>query len=290
LDAVLANAARSAGVTVWTRTSLTSLTYDRHGRVDGVVVTDRRGGLRRIAARHVVGADGLRSTTARLIGAPVVRRFVADTTLFYAYVEGLDDRGIEFAVAAQGFAGVFPTHDGMSCVWLTRPTRLMDRLRAAGRERASAFAHELGSVDAELGDRVRRSPQISLVRGFVAAPNIIRQAVGPGWSLVGDAASFRDPITGHGITDAFRDAELLARAIDAALADPASEPDALASYAESQDAALEPIFRLTELLARFPEPAAFVDLQIRLSDALDEEARMLAGLPDQPGSRQPAAA
>ena len=35
---------------------------------------------------------------------------------------------------------------------------------------------------------------------------------GPGWALVGDAGSFKDPLTAHGITDALRDAELLARA------------------------------------------------------------------------------
>jgi flavin-dependent dehydrogenase len=40
---------------------------------------------------------------------------------------------------------------------------------------------------------------------------------------VGDAAYFKDPITAHGITDALRDAELVARAVgrgtDAAMAD-----------------------------------------------------------------------
>jgi molybdopterin/thiamine biosynthesis adenylyltransferase len=41
--------------------------------------------------------------------------------------------------------------------------------------------------------------------------------------LVNDAGYHRDPITGHGITDAFRDAELLARALDVALREPALE-------------------------------------------------------------------
>lgn len=43
-------------------------------------------------------------------------------------------------------------------------------------------------------------------RGFLRRPH------GPGWALVGDAAYFKDPLTAHGITDAFRDAELLAAA------------------------------------------------------------------------------
>ena len=55
------------------------------------------------------------------------------------------------------------------------------------------------------------------LRGYVALPNHVRRPSGPGWALVGDAGYHRDPITGHGMTDAFRDAELLADAADAVL-------------------------------------------------------------------------
>ena len=48
-------------------------------------------------------------------------------------------------------------------------------------------------------------------RGF------FRVAGGPGWALVGDAGYHKDPITAQGMSDAFRDAELLADAVDAAL-------------------------------------------------------------------------
>ena len=41
----------------------------------------------------------------------------------------------------------------------------------------------------------------------------MRQSYGPGWALVGDAGYFKDPISAHGLTDALRDAELLARAV-----------------------------------------------------------------------------
>ena len=60
--------------------------------------------------------------------------------------------------------------------------------------------------------------------------------------LVGDAGYFRDPITGHGITDAFRDAELLSLALDKALREPRLERDALMHYAAVRDTALsEPL-------------------------------------------------
>jgi flavin-dependent dehydrogenase len=40
--------------------------------------------------------------------------------------------------------------------------------------------------------------------------NRSRRAHGPGWALVGDAGYHRDPVTGHGLSDAYPDAELLA--------------------------------------------------------------------------------
>jgi 2-polyprenyl-6-methoxyphenol hydroxylase-like FAD-dependent oxidoreductase len=64
----------------------------------------------------------------------------------------------------------------------------------------------------------------------------MRRSWGPGWALVGDAGYFKDPLTAHGLTDALRDAELLARGIIAVVADGADERDALASYQMTRDA------------------------------------------------------
>ena len=63
--------------------------------------------------------------------------------------------------------------------------------------------------DARLDEARRVEP----VRGFGGHVGFIKRSTGPGWALVGDAGYFKDPLTAHGITDALRDAELLARAI-----------------------------------------------------------------------------
>jgi 2-polyprenyl-6-methoxyphenol hydroxylase-like FAD-dependent oxidoreductase len=87
---------------------------------------------------------------------------------------------------------------------------------------------------------------------------------------VGDAGYHRDPVTGHGITDAFRDAELLANALDIALRSPGDSADeALATYEVRRDLALRETFGLTLALSAFPVPERFVELQIQLSDALE---------------------
>ena len=59
--------------------------------------------------------------------------------------------------------------------------------------------------------RCRRRPDEPLCV-FAGRKGFLRQAFGPGWALVGDAGYFKDPLTAHGITDALRDAELLANA------------------------------------------------------------------------------
>ena len=102
------------------------------------------------------------------------------------------------------------------------PADAARRRGAPGRRPASdALRRAIAATAPALGERLRAGRVVSPSRGIVVPPNHVRQAYGDGWALVGDAGYHRDPITGHGITDAFRDAELLADALHAALLDPA---------------------------------------------------------------------
>ena len=115
-------------------------------------------------------------------------------------------------------------------------------------------------------------------------PNQLRQAFGPGWALVGDAGYHRDAVTGYGISDAFRDAEYLAVALDRALGADAEETTALALYQQQRDQALRKIFEITCRLAAYPAVPTFIELQKQLSAAIDEQAAALAARPI-PGER-----
>jgi 2-polyprenyl-6-methoxyphenol hydroxylase-like FAD-dependent oxidoreductase len=73
-----------------------------------------------------------------------------------------------------------------------------------------------------------------------------------------------DPITGQGISDAFRDAELLAAAVAAGLDTPATGAAArgrdrltaaLASYQRDRDRAVRPMYDFTARLARLSPPS-----------------------------------
>ena len=98
----------------------------------------------------------------------------------------------------------------------------------------------------------------------------------------------RDAVTGYGISDAFRDAEFLAVALDRGLGAGAEEAAALTLYQQQRDQALREIFEITCRLAAYPAVPAFIELQKQLSAAIDEQAAA-GGHADQAGPQVPAA-
>jgi 2-polyprenyl-6-methoxyphenol hydroxylase-like FAD-dependent oxidoreductase len=83
------------------------------------------------------------------------------------------------------------------------------------------------------------------------------------------------------MTDAFRDAELLARRLGEALRG-TPEDAALAAYAQERYRALAPIFDVTWHLAQYPPVEEFVELQKHLNALTEAEADVLAALPPLP--------
>ena len=159
---------------------------------------------------------------------------------------------------------------------------------AVGRHPGRPARHQVGRgvLDAQLrhgaptlARRLRAGRRTSPVRGMLRAPNHLRRAYGPGWALVGDAGYHRDPASGHGISDAFRDAELLAVALDATLRGATDEATALAGYERRRNEALREIFEITCALATYPPAPVFVDLTRQLGRAIDTEAAALAAQP-----------
>jgi flavin-dependent dehydrogenase len=280
LDGLLADAAVESGAELRADVTATGLQRSDDGRVTGIIGRSGNGDRVELTARFVVGADGRRSRMAEYFGAATLEKFTSSCGVFYTYVAGLGSDSYEFHIAPDAFAGVFPTHDDQACVWLIRPTPLLEPIRTAGSERIEAFVEQLELLVPDLGHRVRAGRATARLRGTADLPNYRRQAHGPGWALVGDAGYHRDPITGHGITDAFRDAELLATAIDQSLREPRLEGAAMASYQERRDAMARDVFDLTRALTAFPPPDRFVELQIQLSEALEREADQLASFPD----------
>jgi flavin-dependent dehydrogenase len=279
LDTIVAAAAGRAGAGVRAGVTVTGVRRDGRGRVTGVYGHDRAGVPVDLRARYVVGADGLRSRVARLAGAAISEGRPAGGAAQYAYYAGLPWAGMELFVAERSFAGVFPTHDGEACIWVCTPSTDARAARRRASSREAAFGELLERTAPQLAGRLRHARRTSPVRGMLRQPNQVRQAFGPGWALVGDAGYHRDAITAHGISDAFRDAEFLAVALDQALSTGAQESTALARYQQQRDQALREIFEITCRLAAYPAVPAFTELQKQLSAAIDTEAAALAALP-----------
>jgi len=246
LDDLLASAAVAAGATLVTGTTVTGVLHHADGSVAGVTSRDADGRRRALTARLVVGADGVHSPMARYVGAETVERHIPSGACFYTYVGDVPWDGFEFHLGDSAFAGVFPTHREEACVWLIRPVADLAQVIGAGADRLDAWLGALDRTAPGLARRVRDGSITAPLRGHVGLPNHVRRPAGPGWALVGDAAYHRDPITGHGITDAFRDAELLADAAGAILSQAEAEGAAMARY-ESQRGC--PEFRGTSVAA-----------------------------------------
>jgi flavin-dependent dehydrogenase len=240
---------------------------------------DRGGAPVELGARFVIGADGLASGVARWAGAAINEAREAGGAAQYAYYAGIPWAGMELYVAERSFAGVFPTHDGQACIWVCNPSADARETRRRAASRAAAFGDLLQRSAPGLAERLRSARRTSPVRGVLRQPNQVRQAAGPGWALVGDAGYYRDAITAHGISDAFRDAELLAAALDQALGAGVEGTTALALYQQQRDQALREIFEITCRLAAYPPVPAFIEIQKQLSAANDKEATALASWP-----------
>jgi flavin-dependent dehydrogenase len=285
LDTLVIEAAGRAGVHMGLGVAVDGLRFDDTGRVVGVHGHDRAGSPVEIEARFVVGADGLTSMVARRVGAEVVEDRGRTGAVRYAYYDGLPWSGIELVVAERALAGVFPTHDGQACIWIGSPSGDADALRRRSVSAAAAFTAHLQAAAPELAARLRSGRRTSPVTGMFRMPNLLRRPHGPGWALVGDAGYHRDAVTGYGLSDAYRDAELLACALQRVLRGQAEEAGALAGYERDRDRSMREVFDVTCALAAYPPVPDFVELQKRLSRAIDIQATELAERPT-PGERE----
>jgi flavin-dependent dehydrogenase len=160
-----------------------------------------------------------------------------------------------------------------------------DRIAAVGGARTLRDTHD-DLVRAHAPDLVERTAGAVGPTGlhvFSGQRGWLRRSYGDGWALVGDAASFKDPITAHGITDALRDAELLARVIEQGLGT-TDEQAQLAAYQAERDRLSLPHFAIAGAIAAYDwddDAIHALLLQLNSSMALEVEA-LLALEPRRP--------
>ena len=249
LDNILVQAARAAGAEVHEHFVMQDVLFERHGdqrRVCGVRGRDQAGTTIELGARFVIGADGQHSNVAKVVAAPEYNDVPGATCGYYAYFSGLPLETAEIYYNQGNALLLFPTDDELTCVASEWPAARFKEVRPDVTAALTAAA----DLNGEVGARFRAARQEERYQGAAVLPNFFRKPWGPGWGLVGDAGYYKDPITGLGISDAWRDAALLADALDATLSGRAPEAEAMAGYEQQRNAAAMPHYQRTLFLAQ----------------------------------------
>jgi flavin-dependent dehydrogenase len=263
LDAMLVDAAVAAGAEARFGVTVTGLLRDGAGRVAGVTGHDRSGATVTARSRLTVGADGRRSTVAREAGAATVRVGTGAGAIVYGYWSELPVVGYEWFYRPGHSAGMIPTNAGEVCVFAGVPAADFATVRRGDLD--GAYQRMLGAATGGAGGRLAAARPPRRLRAWVGQPGFIRRPYGPGWALVGDAGSFLDPLSTHGITDALRDAEMLARA------------ESLQRFADDRDRIAGPIFDAVDRIAGYGWDLNQVRRHlIELSSAMSDEVELIA--------------
>ena len=243
LDKLLVDAAIESGAEFRPKVSVQELIWDDdkvvgiRAQSNGTRVEER--------AKIVIGADGLHSRVAREVKPAEYNVLPSLTFAYYTYWSGLEMEGINFFFFEDLGILAFPTHWGQICLGVGGPRDTFHEFR---KDIAGNYMKLIDRVP-ELAAQVRAGKQEQRYMGTADQPNYFRKPYGPGWALVGDAGYHRDFITGLGINDAFRDAELVAKATDEGLSGARSIEDAMAGYEEKRNDLAMPLYDITTRMA-----------------------------------------
>jgi Dehydrogenases (flavoproteins) len=274
LDKVLVDAAVEAGAELREGFTVEEVLTDGE-RVSGIRGHARGGASVTEQARMVIGADGLHSILARSVQAPTYNEKPAQACHYYTYWSGVPMDGAAICPRNGRVVIAFPTNDGTTCLLVGWRNQEFHEYRS---DIEGNYLKTLELVP-DLAERVRAGRREERFVGTADLPNFFRKPYGSGWALVGDAGLHRDPITAQGIADAFRDAELLAAAIDAGLSGSQSLDAALADYERKRNEAATPIYELTcQLAALKPPPPELAQLFFALQGNQAQTDRLIGAI------------
>ena len=223
-------------------------------------------------ASLVVGADGKHSFVADAVASPRYRKRPTATFASYSYWADVPMTSGELYQRPERAAAAFPTNDGLTMVYVAAPIREFASLRR------NIEGHFLRTVDGcgDLGERLRAGGAGRRIRTTPDLPNWLRIPSGPGWALAGDAGLVMDPVTAHGMSNAFADADLLAAAITTGFGGRASLAHALGHYRANRDGRAVAMYDFTVSLAALHGRSSLPLLLHALAGRPDEIDRLLA--------------
>jgi 2-polyprenyl-6-methoxyphenol hydroxylase-like FAD-dependent oxidoreductase len=239
LDKILVDAAVEAGAELREGVEVQEILMDGD-RVTGIRTAD---GIEE--ARIVIGAEGVGSMVAARVAAPEYD--VRETRLsacytYFSGVEMIEGAQAELYLADHRAIFGWPTNDGKVIFGANFQAHELEAV-AKDPER-----HVFGVFEALAPDLSRRLRAGKREDDWVPGrlPRcFFRKPYGPGWALVGDAGACYEYSTAQGITNAFRQVDFIAQAIDDGLAGRRPMEEALADFERRRNEAELPYYDFT---------------------------------------------
>jgi flavin-dependent dehydrogenase len=257
-DNLLLRHAEESGAEVREETAVSRVLFEGSTAV-GVIARTRGGPEMEIRARVVVDASGQDAFLSRQLGTRRFDKKLKRAALF-AHYEGLrwpeDQRhgDILLPIARGVWYWVIPFSDGAASVGAVFEPALAQR-EAAGKTSLDERFDWLMARSARMTGMLAGARRTSRVVGISDYSSSSAASSGDGWILVGDAATFLDPVFSTGVFLAFSMGERAARLIDGALEKPGPVRAAdLASYGRETNRL---VARFRRFVYNFYDPVFF---------------------------------
>jgi flavin-dependent dehydrogenase len=248
LDQILAQAAAKAGAEFRDGVSVEEIVMEG----DRVVGIRTPSGVER--ARIVIGADGVHSRVAAAVRAPEDPVRETRLSACYTYFSGVPlIAGCETELYVGVHRAIFGwvTNDGKVIFGVNWQAHELEEMT---KDLEGNYFSLIESLAPDLYRRLRAGKrEDNFITGRL--PRLfLRKPYGPGWALVGDAGGVYEPSTAQGITNALRQAQLAADAIDDGLAGRRPLEDALAGFESRRNEIELPYFHFTIDQGTFQPP------------------------------------
>lgn len=251
LDSILLEGAHASGSEIRGNCRVAGLTFD-DGAVSGIRARSKNGRTFTERAHIVIGADGPSSIVAKSVNALEYKNVPPLQSNIWSYWKNISIDCLKIFVGPRQGAFAFPTSDDAVLVATNLPYDMFKTVRG---QREHHYWDMLAKAAPTLYENTRKAKRID--RFFAGCTrSFVRQTVGRGWALVGDAGMKKDPITAQGIAVAFEYAEKLASSIhNGLLGGKKSLEDQLEIYATERDKRLLPYYDFTVRLAALAPPS-----------------------------------
>jgi flavin-dependent dehydrogenase len=269
LDKILVDGARDAGADLREGFTVDEILRDGE-RVTGIRGHERDGREVTATAPLVVGADGIHSLVARTVEPDEYLATPPGTAVWYTYWQGTGIQEQIFARVDGHEVFVCPTND--DCVNVLAGVR-HDEF-GEFRKDVEGNYHKTVDLFPDLAKRIYAGRRVEQFYGTRFTRQWLRHPHGPGWVLVGDSGYHKDPIAGIGMTDAFRQVDVLVDAIDDGLSGRRDMTEALAGFHEWRDETFRGYFEYICMMATLD---AYPPDRLKIMEALqhNEEQRTM---------------